>query len=278
MKKSELKVVSSAKDSYTKTRHNAVRHGILSNVDVLHWEDATELQNLRQGFLDDFKPQGASELYLVEELATIAFRKQRLYKAENALIISHLRTATSSYNLKYTLSEEATLLSGNSDIKADDLSFERILYPDHEKDQENLSYYQKCIETCESIINQDAMSYEEALNTLGTLPEGLLEHWRECLKNPEKWVDSEGNPYTKTIQSLKSRLQEVIDDFSKRKNLIEAKDQIRQQAIGTSYLPDKKMESLQRYETTMDRLFERKLSVLLKLQDIRNSKPLTIQS
>lgn len=271
MKKSALKVVPSAKDSYTKTRYNAVRHGILSNVDVLPWEDPNELQTLKQSFLNDFNPQGASELYLVEELATIAFRKQRLYKAENALIISQLRNTTSS---NYFLNKEANLLSGNSDIKADDLSFKEILYPDHEEDQENLAYYQKCIEKCESIINQDAMSYEEALKTL---PEDLPEHWQECLETPDEWVDSEGNPYTQTIQSLRSRLQEVTDDFSNRKNLIEAKDQIRQQVIGSAYIPTDKMESLQRYEITIERCFERKLSMLLKLQEIRNNKPMTIQ-
>jgi len=271
MKKSVLKVVSSTKDSYTKTRHNAVRHGVLSNIDVLPWEDANELQNLKQGFLNDFKPQGASETYLVEELAIIAFRKKRLYKAENALITRELKNIGTNYNLD-NVYESANLLSDSIHIKErknrETSSLKESLYPDSEEDNKNLAHYQKYIGICESVINQETISYEEALETF---PQDLTDHWQNCLT--KRWVDSEDKLHIKTIESLKRFLQEnVIENFSQRKNLIEAKDHIKQQAIGMAYVPNSAMESLQRYEVTLDRCFERKLSVLLKLQDIRNNK------
>lgn len=277
MKKSTLKVVSSAKDSYTKTRHNAVRHGILSNIDVLPWEDVNELQNIKQGFLGDFKPQGASETYLVEELATIAFRKKRLYKAENAIITDQLRREGKSYNLD-DLYESANLLSDSIHIRElknrETSPFKEALYPDSEDDNKNLAHYQKYIGICESVINQETISYDEALETF---PQDLADHWQNCLA--KRWVDSEDKLHIKTIESLKRFLQEnVIENFSQRKNLIEAKDQIRQQAIGMAYAPNSSMESLQRYEVTLDRCFERKLSVLLKLQDIRNNKSFIFES
>ena len=118
------------------------------------------------------------------------------------------------------------------------------------------------------------MSYEEALKKC---PQDIVENWQEWLR--EQWVDKNDKPYAATIKSFKQFLQEQYVKYcTHRKNVLESKRHIRQQAIGMAYVPDDNMQSLQRYETTMDRLFERKLAALLKLQDIRNSKPLALDS
>jgi len=88
MSDSETKdsLVETSQSPYDQTRHNAVKHGVLSTSEVLPWEDPFELQKLKDDFARAYQPQEAAEVYLVEELARLAFRKKRLYKAENALV------------------------------------------------------------------------------------------------------------------------------------------------------------------------------------------------
>ncbi len=92
-------------DSYISTHYNATKHGVLSRVPVLPWEDTDEFAKLQETLMQEYKPQGTSEEYLVLEMANCIFRKQRVYQAENALITQKMNSASS-----YSLKREADLL------------------------------------------------------------------------------------------------------------------------------------------------------------------------
>lgn len=47
---------------------------------------------------------------------------------------------------------------------------------------------------------------------------------------------------------------------------------VRQQAEGEAFIPDDKLEKFARYEVHLDRKFERTLTVLLRLQEMRGNK------
>lgn len=125
---------------------------------------------MRAGFLEAYAPEGAIETYLVEELANLAFRKRRLFQAENAIIVKNLK----------------------------------------------------------NIESNDRQRHETRLFLHGT--------------------------------------QEEVDDESE------------EQKIAISYVPDHRMETLQRYEVAMSRSFERKMGMLLKLKEIRGQKQVVTQT
>ena len=69
MAKSSTKVP--AKSSYTDSRFNATKYGILSRHTVLPWEEGSEYQELHEELIAEYAPHGPTEGHLVEELAGI---------------------------------------------------------------------------------------------------------------------------------------------------------------------------------------------------------------
>ena len=69
---------------YQNSRHNALRHGILSKCLLLPGEDENEYDALLSALVEEHRPQGPTEEHLVEELAGIMWRKRRHRLAEVA--------------------------------------------------------------------------------------------------------------------------------------------------------------------------------------------------
>ena len=51
------------------TRFNALRHGVLSRYTVLPWESTDEYQAVVEALVAEHRPQGPTEVHLVEEIA-----------------------------------------------------------------------------------------------------------------------------------------------------------------------------------------------------------------
>ncbi|HMV20571.1 MAG TPA: hypothetical protein PKE50_04785, partial [Rhodocyclaceae bacterium] len=71
---------------YDLVRFNAMKHGILSQLAVLAHEDHAEFADLLAALMDEHRPAGMTERHLIEELATIIWRKRRVLLAEGAKI------------------------------------------------------------------------------------------------------------------------------------------------------------------------------------------------
>ena len=82
--------------NYEPVRFNATKHGILSRLAVLAHEDHAEFDDLLAALLDEHRPAGMTERHLIEELATIIWRKRRVLLAEGAKINEGLKSAASS--------------------------------------------------------------------------------------------------------------------------------------------------------------------------------------
>jgi len=80
---------------YETVRYNAMTHGILSKHAVLPHEDKTEFACLLADLTAEHQPAGITEQHLVEELATILWRKRRVLLAEGASINRNLRQVAS---------------------------------------------------------------------------------------------------------------------------------------------------------------------------------------
>jgi hypothetical protein len=73
---------------YVVTRLNALKHGVLSQVTVLPWEDGAKYWALLEALVDEHKPLGPTEEHLVEEVAGIIWRKRRSGWGESAVTSS----------------------------------------------------------------------------------------------------------------------------------------------------------------------------------------------
>jgi hypothetical protein len=69
-----------------RSRYNAVKSGIFAKVVLLEGESPAEYGSLLKGLREDLKPQGTLEAALVENLASLLWRKRRYLRAEVAEI------------------------------------------------------------------------------------------------------------------------------------------------------------------------------------------------
>jgi hypothetical protein len=73
-----------------------MKHGILSKLAVLAHEDHAEFDDLLAALIDEHQPAGITERHLIEELATIIWRKRRVLLAEGAKINEGLKSTLRS--------------------------------------------------------------------------------------------------------------------------------------------------------------------------------------
>ena len=88
--------VETPQNNYEPVRYNAMKHGILSRLAVLAHEDQAEFSDLLVALLDEHQPAGMTERHLIEELATIIWRKRRVLLAEGAKINEGLKSTLNS--------------------------------------------------------------------------------------------------------------------------------------------------------------------------------------
>jgi len=68
--------------SYEAVRYNAMKHGVLSRYTVLSHENHADYESLVNSLMDEHLPAGATEQHLIEELASVIWRKRRVLQAE----------------------------------------------------------------------------------------------------------------------------------------------------------------------------------------------------
>ena len=72
------------KEGKAKSRQNALKHGIFSDIVVLEGESRAEFDSLLLGLRNDIQPEGTLEAFLVEKLAAIIWRLRRQMIADGA--------------------------------------------------------------------------------------------------------------------------------------------------------------------------------------------------
>ena len=59
-------------------RPNALKHGAFSEIALLPWEDASEFENLRNGLIEEFQPEGPLQQDCVNTILSCMWRKRRV--------------------------------------------------------------------------------------------------------------------------------------------------------------------------------------------------------
>ena len=86
-------------EGYDGSRFNAVRHGVLSELTVLPWEDEAEYAKLLEALVEEYQPRGPTEDHLVEEIAGVIWRKRRLRLAEAGSYWKNVDRATDFFRI-----------------------------------------------------------------------------------------------------------------------------------------------------------------------------------
>ncbi|NNE82790.1 MAG: hypothetical protein HKN28_02355 [Alphaproteobacteria bacterium] len=207
-KKKNVPAVSSTAD----TRFNATKHGILSRYTVMPWEDAGEYRELHDGLVAEYGPSGPTEVHLVEELAGIMWRKQRLRMAEAGAAREALDRAVSELGRSDNSSFLDTNIDDDEDVEFKEAHLSLVSVPP-EQAGANL----------ERIRGQLSQREDEIWSELDNQEE-LLSHYREVHEAAQASVANSPN-----------------------------------------------LEKIARYETHLDRKFERTLTMLLRMQEFRKN-------
>lgn len=239
-------------NSYELTRLNAVTHGILSKETVLPHESREEFESLRSQYEADFTPSNATERTLVEELASIVWRKKRLLKAENAKINTGL---AGTLNLSARLLNSAAPLSlhiENEEIEARE--FLKLSTQELEEKFKDLETEEQKRQQAEEILSRGGRNCtKRASECLGDF---LLNFWYsdEYAQNDryELSVFLSGKAKT-TIKQIQAVIKHVSE--------------IKEQALGNA-INQVNFDSFARYEAHLDRKYERTLAMLIKLKSI----------
>lgn len=244
-------------NSYELVRFNAMQHGILSRYTVLSHEDGSEYQVLLSGLLEEHQPAGITEVHLVEELAGIIWRKRRVLQAEGAVINQGLKgAAKNSESVIPSAAPFETGLTGKGTDLRDlvGMTLEEITERQWDT-QHDLEMTQKAV----AILQRGgANAYDKALRAL--LPDSR-EWWQSCVEVEEYAANSEG-----LADFISEYLEPLCLGMEKEARYHEA---IKAQTLGEG-LQVHRLEKLTRYETHLDRKFERTLSMILKLKELRN--------
>lgn len=243
--------------AYQVRRLNAVKHGILSKEAVLPHESKEEFEELLAQYEADFVPANATESTLVEELATIVWRKKRLLKAENAKINNGLANAL---NLsKRLLNSSAPLSLYIEDEKIDARDFLKLSAQELAEKRKELEAEEQKRQQAEEILLQGGRNCtKRAEECLGDF---LLNLWySDEYAQHDRYglsVFLSGKAKTAIEQSLA-----VIHHVS----------EIKEQALGNA-INQVNFDSFARYEAHLDRKYERTLAMLIKLKSLSGNAP-----
>lgn len=246
-------------NNYEPVRYNAMKHGILSRLAVLAHEDAGEFADLLAALVEEHQPAGATEMHLVEELATVIWRKRRVLLAEGANINQGLKgSARNAENVIPAAAPFEFGLSGKDTDLRDlmDMTPEEIA-----ECQRDTQLDLEATRKASAILRRGgANAYDKALRALLT---DSREWWEQYVEEEEYAATAEG-----LEEFIREHLEPLCMGMEKTARHHEA---IKVQALGEG-LQAHRLEKLNRYETHLDRKFERTLAMLLKLKQLRGGR------
>lgn len=254
---------------YNNVRFNAMKHGVLSRHTVLAHEDGAEFGDLLAALAEEHQPAGPTETHLVEELAGAIWRKRRVLQAEGATINRGLLAVAKARHDRPTDPDGPARAAAPFQPKMADA---RLNSPVELAE----ALRESPTETRQRAIDAEA-SLAATLRAAEILRRGGVRAYDRALRalddGSAEWFAS--NLDDGEVEATPAGLAKFIADdllpFS-RQMLVEAQshEAIKAQTLGEG-LQAHRMDKLNRYETHLDRKFERTLAMLLKLKELRHS-------
>ena len=241
---------------YEVARFNALKHGILSRYTVLSHENHADYERLVTALMDEHLPAGATEQHLIEELASVIWRKRRVLQAEGATINKGLKESARS--AKTVIPAAAPFEMGLSGENTDIRNLMDLKPADVAESQQSARHDIDATNKASAILRKGGdHAYDKALRALLL---GTRTWWQEYVDDEEYSADATG-----LAAFITEHVTPFVDQQEKESR---HHDAIVNQTIGEG-LQAYRLEKLSRYETHLDRKFERTLAMLIKLKDLR---------
>lgn len=238
--------------TYQLRRLNAVTHGILSKEAVLPHESKEEFEDLLAQYEADFAPANATENTLVEELATIVWRKKRLLKAENAKINNGLANALSLSQRLLNSSSPLTLHI--EDEKIEVREFLKLSAEELEEKRREIESEERKRQRAEEILSQGGRNCTK--RTSECLGDFLLNLWYS-----DEYAQYDRHGLAKFLSGKgKTAIEQTMA-------VINHVTEVKEQALGNA-INQVNFDSFARYEAHLDRKYERTLAMLIKLKSL----------
>jgi len=248
----------SVPDSYAAVRFNAMKHGILSRLTVLAHENAGEFSDLLAALIDEHRPAGMTEQHLVEELAAVIWRKRRVLLAEGAAINRGLKSVATAEKFSNPAPAAAPFERGLL-VGAPELAEMMRATPEEIAERQQAAEQDLAATRKAAAILRTGgtRAYKRALGAL--LPDSR-ECWLDTVSDEEQPATADG-----LARFIRETLEPICISVYKEAHFTPA---IKSQTLGEG-LQVHRLEKLNRYETHLDRKFERTLAMLLKMKELR---------
>ena len=258
---------------------NATQHGLLSKAVLVKGESAAEYQELLDGYREAFQPDGAFEDFLVEKLATAGWRMRRVLLAESAEI--QLRTEFYEWDQRSLTNKHSTL----------SLTAQTIISPALIRHLDHPGVLQRCLQQLETLkqdIESQGFNEEKDRSTLTalygerdlrTLQNNLFDVYEACrhtstMSPEQRHRGGYGSPeqYKQlVIQKIAEEIERLKKFRDEQAAINGARTRLEIQTLNVPAIPQ--MDRLLRYETTLERSFDRTLSQLERAQRLRRGQP-----
>ena len=250
-------------NNYVAVRYNAMKHGILSKLIVLPHENKNGFDYLLDSLVSEHQPSGATEAHLIEELAGIMWRKRRVLLAAGAKFNRGLRRSLHSLDSRSNTTVKDAVPADPA-LAGAEVDFRDLMSMTQEelnnRKQEALRDLEATEKADQILRHNRVSSYAKALKALR--PDSR-DWWQNQLDEGEAEATQEALRDFIFIDLLPVCRSDLA--------AIRHHEAIKQQVIGEGInVPI--MESLSRYETHLDRKFERTLAMLIKLKELRGKK------
>lgn len=243
---------------YGMVRFNALKHGILSRYTVLSHESAEDYESLVNALMQEHLPAGATEQHLIEELASVIWRKRRVLQAEGAIINQGLKISANS--AKTIIPAAAPFERGLSGDHTDLRDVMEMTPNDVNEQKQSAAADIDAMNAASAILRRGGQrAYGRAVKVLSP---DLDEWWRDAVKDGTHGSDAIG---------LAAFLEQCVRPLYLQEKEARHHDAILSQVQGEG-LQAWKLLPLNRYETQLDRKFERTLGMLIKLKELRTSR------
>lgn len=248
--------------NYEPVKGNALKHGILSRLVVLAHENYGEFADMLAALIEEHRPAGMTEQHLVEELAAIIWRKRRVLLAEGAQINRGLIATTRSTGGSSPAVSAAPFERVGLSVDSAELAEMMTGTPEQiAENQQEAALDLQATEKARAVLRKSGPNaYERALRALS---ESSREWWEGETEEGDYPANAEG-----LAQFIDDELWPHCYAYDKQARYTPA---IQVQTLGEG-LQAHRLEKLNRYETHLDRKFERTLAMLLKLRELRSGK------
>lgn len=260
---------------------NALKHGIFSEATLLKGESRAQFDRLRTQLWEALRPEGAVEELHVDKLVSLWWRSRRLLLAEAAEIRKNTEFLESDKHAQQSADAEG--IGRSEGLDGENGLMSKIHNP------EILAYCLKSLMEMRDGIRARGFDEERDTSILDriygekkmTLRENLRDHyqtWSETAKCPEEERTREGYATSKecTLHFLDAIDDEIkrLQIFHKKKTSVEAQ-RISIEMVRQGVPDGRGLDRLLRYETSLERSFDRTWDRLERLQRLRLGQPVT---